>query len=145
MLKLAEDKIIFDLLDGQPEQDPDDLINTIIFPQIKITFTDQQTKTYLGLKIDYPSVCVNELYKNYILTIMIISNINHLKAPNGESRPDLIAEEIVDLLNWNNQVGFNIELISDKENPLNEKYYYRELKFKSITSNSLENGVKKYD
>lgn len=142
---LAEDAEIFNLLEGQPTQEPDDLINTLIFPQIKITFTDQETKTYIGLKIDYPSICRNELYKNYLLTIMIISNNNHLKAANGESRPDLIAEEIIDLLNWNNNIGFTLELVSDIENPLDNKYYYRELKFKSIKSNGVENGMKKYD
>ena len=142
---LAEDVEIFNLLEGQPTQEPDDLINTLIFPQIKITFTDQETKTYIGLKIDYPSICRNELYKNYFLTIMIISNNNHLKSANGESRPDLIAEEIIDLLNWNNNIGFTLELVSDIENPLDNKYYYRELKFKSIKSNGVENGMKKYD
>jgi len=145
MLIMAEDLEIFDLLDGQPAQEPDDLINTKIFPHIKVDFTPSESQTYIGLKIDYPSVCKNELYKNYRLTIMILSNNGHLKTKTGDSRTDLLAEEIIELFNWNNTIGFTLELVSDFEDPFNENFYGRRLVFKSITSNSIKNGNKQHD
>lgn len=144
MMMLAEDAEIFKLLENKDAEYPDDLIGTSIFPQIRIDSTTLEAKTYIGVKLDYPSICKNELYKNYVLTVMIISINDHLKTKTGDSRVDLLAEEITDILNWNDEIGFRIELVSDVEDPLNEKFYYRRLVFKSIVSNSLENGVKKY-
>lgn len=145
MMMMAEDEEIFKLLDNPDAEYPDDLIGVNIFPQIKIDFTEQETRSYIGVKLDYPSICKNELYKNYVLTVMIISNNRHLKDPKtGNSRVDMIAERVTDLLNWNHEYGFRIELVSDIEDPLNEKFYYRRLVFKSLVSNSLENGVTRY-
>lgn len=142
MMMLAEDETIFNILDSKSAEYPDDLINTNIFPQIKIDFPSQEVASYIGLKIDYPSICDNELYKNYRLTIMIISNYAHLKTQTGDSRTDLLGEEIVRVLNWNNELGFRLKLISDVEDPLNENFYYRRLTFKSIIYNSLDNKLK---
>lgn len=145
MMMMANDEEIFKLLDNPDAEYPDDLIGVNIFPQIKVDFTEQETRSYIGVKLDYPSICKNELYKNYVLTVMVISNNRHLKDPKtGYSRVDMIAERVTNLLNWNNEVGFTIELVSDIEDPLNEKFYYRRLVFKSLISNSLEDGVKKY-
>lgn len=145
MMMLAEDETIFTLLDNKTAEYPDDLINVNIFPQIKIDFPSQEVATYIGLKIDYPSVCNNELYKNFHLTIMIISNNAHLKTKTGDSRTDLLGEAIIKVLNWNNDLGFRIEVVSDVEDPLDTNFYYRKLVFKSITSNSMINGMKQND
>lgn len=147
MMMIAEDEITFKTIDNKNAQYPDDLFGTktcpqSIFPQIKIDFTEQEAGTYIGIKIDYPSICKNELYKDYILTIMIISNNAHLKSPNGSNRTDIIAESLIRLFNWNSAIGFSLELVSDVEDPLDTKHYFRKLRFKSLTSNSITNGVK---
>lgn len=142
MMLLAEDETIFKLLDNKSVEFPDELIYKNIFPQIKIDFTVQETQTYICLKIDYPSICNNELYKNYILTVMILSNNAHLKTLDGYSRTDLLGEEIIKILNWNNDMGFRMKVISDVEDPFDKNFYYRKLVFESIVSNSMVNGTK---
>lgn len=150
MTMIVSDETIFKAIDNKKAEYPDDLFGNkvcpqSVFPQIKIDFTEQEAGTYIGIKIDYPSICENELYKDYILTIMIISNNSHLKSPNGFNRTDIIAEALIRLFNWNRSIGFTLELISDVEDPLDLKHYFRKLRFKSISSNSITNGVKKID
>lgn len=135
---------IVNLIDDKDIVYPDDLLGTHIFPQLKIKFTEQEVGSYIGLNISYPTVAKNELYKNYILTILIISHNDCLVTNTGDNRVDLLGEEIVNIFNWNDKIGFTLELKSDFERVLDETHYSRELTFKSITSNSIENGVKKY-
>lgn len=150
MMMIAEDEVTFKTIDNKLAEYPDDLFGTnncsqSIFPHLKVDFTEQEAGTYVCIKIDYPSICKNELYKNYVLTIMIISNNAHLKTITGSSRTDIIAESLIKLFNWNNTIGFVLELESDIEDPLSNKHYFRKLRFKSISPNSVYNGVKKYD
>lgn len=139
---LYENSNIVNLIDDKTIVYPDDLLGTHIFTRLKIDFTEQEVGSYIGLNISYPSVCSNELYKNYILTILIVSHNDHVSTRNGDSRVDLLGEEIVGLLNWNSNIGFILELKSDVERVLDMNHYSRELVFKSITSNSVNNGVK---
>lgn len=149
MMMIAEDEITFKTIDNKNAEYPDDLFGTrtcnqSIFSQLKIDFTEQEAGTYVCIKIDYPSICKNELYKYYILTVLIVSNNAHLKAPNGLNRTDIIAESLINLFNGNDILGFTLELESDIEDPLSNKHYYRKLKLRSISSNSVNNGVKNH-
>lgn len=141
MMMMAEDEEIYKLIDSQTAEYPDDLLGTHIMPQIKISGVPQEVATYIGVKLDYPSISKNELFKDYMLTIMVICENKALDTKTGDSRVDLIAERITQLFNWNDENGFRLDLVSDVEDPLNENYYYRRLLFKSVTSNSLVNGV----
>jgi hypothetical protein len=123
---------------------PQDCMYEVLFPYIKIDYTVDQVGTYIGLKIDSPSICKNELYKNFILTITVICNNSAMRTDYGGTRTDAICGELVKMLNWNNTIGFTLELTSDVEDVLNKDYYYRTVRFKSIASNSIKNGVKPY-
>ena len=140
---LIQNNNIVNLVNANEVEYPDDLKGTHIFPRLKIDFTEQEVGTYIGLNISYPSICNNELYKNYLLTILIVSHNDHISLGN-DSRVDLLGEEITNLFNWNDQIGFTLELKSDIERVLDADHYSRELVFKSITSNSIANGVKRY-
>lgn len=144
MTMLVSNEKIFKLIDNKDISFEycDDLINKNVFPHIKVNFTSQETETYIGIKIDYPSICNNEIYKNYRLTVMILSNNSHLKTHTGESRTDLLGEEIIKVFNWREDLGFRVELISDTEDPFDTNFYYRRLIFKSIASNSMNGGIK---
>lgn len=141
MKLLYESDAIVSLIGDDSIESPDDLLGTHIFPQLKVDFTEQQVGSYIGLKIDYPSICNNELYKNYYLTLLIISHTSHLLC-NGDNRVDLIGEETIKIYNWNEDIGFRLELKSDSEYVLDKSYYVREQIFSSITSNSMVNGVR---
>ena len=121
---------------------PDDLIYTNIFPYLKVDYTIQEAGTYIGIKLEYPDINDNELYKDVILTFLIVSANGCLKVPGGYSRTDLIAEELLSLFNWSSDLGFKIKLYAEKEDPVNENFYYRRLTFESVAPNSVENGVK---
>ena len=121
---------------------PDDLIYTNIFPYLKVDYTVQEAATYIGIKLEYPDINDNEIYKDAILTFLIVSANGHLKVPGGYSRTDLIAEELLSLFNWSDELGFKIKLYAEKEDPVNENFYYRRLIFESVSPNSVENGVK---
>lgn len=141
MKMLYEDEIMVQLIDDKTIEYPDDLIGTHIFPRLKVDFTEQEVGSYIGLKIDYPDICTNELYKNYILTLLFISHNGH-SFYQGSNRVDLMGEESIKLFNWNEKFGFRLELKSDREYVLDKKYYARELMFASIVSNGMVNGVK---
>lgn len=137
MKMIANNETIFKLIDNKEVEYADDLINKNIFSQIMIDFKPERVETYIGIKIDYPSVCANEMFKNYYFTIMIISNKQHLKVPAvGESRTDLISAELIKIFNWNNDIDFRLQLKSDVEDVLNENFYYRRLVFSSIAFNN---------
>ena len=78
---------------------PQDCMYKILFPYIKLDYTVQEVGTYIGLKIDCPSICQNELYKNFILTITVICNNNAMKTDMGGTRTDLICKELIKMLN----------------------------------------------
>ena len=143
---LIKDDELVDLIDATEISYVDDLLNTHIFPHIKVDFTVEDVGTYIGLKIAYPEINDNEIFKDFQLYIMIISNNRHLKTTTGDSRTDMLGEKIVSLLNWNNEIpfAFRLKLLSDIENPLDEDFYYRQIIFESYSPNSIENGIKKY-
>lgn len=126
------------------DENPQDCMYKVLFPYIKIDGTIESVKTYIGLKIDVPNIARNDIYKNFTLTITVISHNSHMRTNYGGTRTDVICGELIKMLNWNNKVGFDLELFFDVEDPLDKNFYYRTVKFKSITSNSMINGVKQY-
>lgn len=144
MMKLAKDPKIFELIDNRdidPET-PDDLIYNNIFPYTKVDHTVQEVGTYICIKLDYPKINRNEIYKNAELTFFIICNTNCMKVRGGFSRTDVIGERIIEMFDWNSELGFRIELVNEAENPIDENFYYRRLIFRSVSPNGMKNGNK---
>lgn len=141
MKLLINNPRIVELIDNNNIETPDDLINQNIFPRLKVDFTAEDASTYIGIKIDYPNITSNDVFKNCIVTFMIISHVGQIKTNTGDSRTDLLAEEITKMFNFNYNLGFTLKLIKDVENPFDENHYYRALSFKTIDYNSLENKI----
>lgn len=141
---LYENEAIVQLIGDTEIEYPDDLIGTHIFPRLKVDLTKQEVESYICIDIDYPTICNNELYKTYLLTVLIISH-NGCSFYLGSNRVDLMAEEVIKMLNWNDTFGFRLELKSDREYVLDKNHYARELMFTSVVSNSRENFVSKSD
>lgn len=146
MMKIASNEKIFELIDNKKAEYPDDLLGNkligcpaSIFPRIDIGFTVLDAGTYIGLKVDFPSISKNDAYKNCLITIMIISHNGHIDYPLGGCRTDLIAEEIIKMFNFNHDYPFEMMLQSDIEDVFNEKFYFRRLTFKTLEHNSAEN------
>lgn len=119
----------------------DDLMGKNIFNQLKINFTMLEQGTYICLKIDYPKISINDTYKKYILTIMVVSHNDTNITLTGDTRTDLIAQELVDMLNFNYGNGFPLELKQEFEEPLDKDWYYRKVIFESLEYNSIENKL----
>jgi len=136
---LINNDIIKNLLNTEIET-ADELINTQIFPRLKVDYdSTNDAKTYIGMKLDYPSITNNDAIKNCTLTFMILSHVNDIRTTTGDSRTDLLAEEITSIFNFNRKISFTFKLVEDVENPYDTNYYYRRLKFEFYAANSLEN------
>lgn len=144
MLKLAQDPTIFELIDNKDidKEDCEDLIYTNIFPYVRVNYTVQEVGSYICVKLNYPEVNNNEIFKNAELYFYVICNNGCLKTKSGYSRTDLIAERILELFDWNSELGFRLELASEREDPIDDNFYYKRLTFKSFSPNGVKNGVK---
>jgi len=138
---LYSNPTIFTIIDSATAETGIDLVNTNIFPRLKIDFTIEDAGTYIGLKIDYPSITSNEDLKNCVITFMIISHINHIQTATGDSRTDLLAEEIIKMFNFNYDSEFTLKLEKDVEDPFDKNFYYRRLTFSTLAINSLDNKM----
>ena len=138
MLKRAEDKEIFDLINntGVSYDCYDDLIYRNIFPFLKVDFTETQAGNYIGVGIDYPVVRARETFKRSRITFLIICNTATLRIGNSSyTRTDSVAERIIELFQNSNELGYDMELYSDIEDIHSSKFYYRELVFQSKSNN----------
>lgn len=135
----AKDDTIFNLINNKSNmiEYPEDLIGINLFPYLKVDYTVEESGTFIGVKIEYPNVNQsNYTYKDTRITILIVCDNKSLATNSGYIRTDLVAERIVELLNYNRYFGYELRLVSDSEDPLNEKYYYRKLIFKSEANNT---------
>jgi len=138
---LADNPTIFALLDNPNAEIGDDLINHNIFPRLKINFTATDASTYIGIKIDYPSITSNSAIKDCVITFMIISHKDHISTIWGDSRTDLIAEELIKMFNFNYKLGYTLKLVKDMEDPFDVNYYYRRVTFATEDTNSIGNKL----
>ncbi len=143
MIKMIiENDKIFQLIDNKNIEVPDDLLGTSIFPYLRIDGTNLDVGTYIGFKIDYPNISINNTVKNITLTFMIYCHNDCLLYKNTDARTDLIAEELINIFNFHSDIAFNkLELTNSVENPYNTDYYSRQLVFKSKSLNSIENKL----
>lgn len=135
----AKDDTIFNLINNKSEtiEYPEDLIGINLFPYLKVDYTVEESGTFIGVKIEYPNINQsNYTYKDTRITVLIVCDNQSLATKSGYIRTDLVAERIVELLNYNRCFGYELRLVSDSEDPLNEKYYYRKLMFKSEANNT---------
>ena len=142
--KFAQDETIFNLINNKSDniEYPEDLIGVNLFPYLKIDYTVEEAGTFIGVKVEYPNINVsNYTYKDTHITVLIVCDNKSLKTDSGYIRTDLVAERITELLNYNRWLGYEVRLVSDMEDPLNDKYYYRKIVFKSEANNTR----KKYE
>ena len=141
MLKIAQDDEIIKLLNNPKVEYNEDLIGTTIFPYLKIDGTMQESKVCIGVAVNFPSVNKkNKLFKNTTVTILVMCDNGVLNMSNGSCRTDLLIERVCEIINWNDWLGFDMELVYDDEAPFNENLYTREVQFKSLAHNNTLNG-----
>lgn len=140
---LCSNATVVTLIDATEElKCNDDLLGTHIFPFFKVNFTLEETGTYLCVKIDEMNNPQNTSFSPYRFSVMVISHNGHL-LNKGCSRVDVLGETIKELLNWNDDFGFQLEFKNSTEGFLGERYYYRTLEFISKTYNNLQNKIRR--
>lgn len=138
---ILENNRIVELIDNKGINDPSDLLGVNIFPFPKIDYTLQDASTYICMQINYPNLLDNDLYKNTVISFLVISHMSVILTPTGDSRVDLIAEELCKDFTWNQDIDiFRLQLVSDTEAPLTKDYYYRRLTFRTYANNNTSNG-----
>lgn len=108
---------------------------------MKIPNTTLEAKNYICFDFNARGSSYNDLYKNVTITIAAICHESEIKTMWG-NRHDVLGGVILDVFNWSNVIGLELELISDTESILEEKYHVRTLKFTNLVLNSIKNGVK---
>lgn len=146
MLAICGNERIVSLIGDDGIEYPDDLIDTHIFPYLKIDYTAQNAGTYIGVAVDFPTINRNEIYKNMKITILVVVSNGSMRVEDseykGKCRTDLITEELINIFDWNDFLGFKLKMYSDKEDVFNESFYCRKLVFTSVSDNGIRNGVK---
>jgi hypothetical protein len=122
---------------------PEKLTKENLFPRIKIPDTTTTVKNYICFDYNSKENKYNDIYKTVIINMVVLCHKDEINTIWG-SRHDVLGGVLVDMFNWSNLLGFQLELTIDKESIWEKDYYARELQFTNTVSNSMKNGVKRY-
>ena len=141
---LYENPSIIELLDSpyvDPEQ-PDTAVGTCIFSYVRVPQTQEQVGTFIGVKITTLSpYSENDRFSNTRIHIVILCAFDKLNVKGQKgTRTEIIAAEIEDSLNWNDEFGFKLRLQSVAEEMATQEYYGCIMTFDTIRSSTLKNG-----
>ena len=139
---LIDDDVIVNTINGVDIKYSDELLGKYIFPYLKIDYTVQDVGTYIGVKVDYVNTNPNPVVKDMTVTFLIMSNTQHILTELGDTRTDILADEINKLLVWNNNIGFSFYLVSDNEDPYDETFYYRKIILRAREEDNILSGKK---
>lgn len=138
---LYSDKDIVEILDN-PKIDPEcpeDLVYENIYPCIRIPGTQDISKNFITFTVDdterMPS---NTVMKTQTIQFVIFVHKDHIKTKYGMARHDLLGYLIRDIFNLSNQLGPQMELMSNREGVTDTDYHTRTLRFELIDDNSTK-------
>ena len=144
---LGNEKIVAAIESKSANYDPDSpdtLIYENVFPYLRIPDVQMVAETYVLMAVDMISPSrTNEFFVNMRLTIWVMAHQETMRMTGKSStRIDYIADEIEEMLVNTSEFGYGmLELMSNKEIILNEKYQYRELVFRNL--DAKESPVKR--
>lgn len=124
---------IVKLINEKDISNPEDLIYHNFFNFIRVPETIDEERNYICVKIDVPEVYTSSLFfKQIIITIYVVSHQKQMVTEFGGARPDLIAEQIEEILIDYEGIGKKkLVEISNVEKDLGDRHRCRILKFKA--------------
>lgn len=138
---LCTDEDIVEILDN-PDIDPtcpEDLVYQNLYPFVRIPGTQDVARNYICYTVDdmerSPS---NPAMKSQYIQFVIFVPKDLITTKCGVSRHDLLGYLIRDIFNLSNQLGPQMELISNREGVTDTDYLTRTLKFELIDDNSTK-------
>lgn len=135
---LIENDDIVTALDASEIEDRYDLTYTHLYPYLRVPDTQTETGSYILVAVSVPHVSTkNNSYKIMEITICVVSHQDHMQTQWGGTRNDIISGIIIDEFNWSDILGFEMELVSDKESILTDVYHLREIRFHALAKNYM--------
>lgn len=141
MARLISIPDVYMLINNSDITKASDMINKNLFSYMWIPDTTTTVKNYICFDYNSTKSSINESFKNVTINIGVICPKSEIITPWG-NRFDVLAGVLIESINWSNFLGFELELVSDKENIFENNYHGRMLQFKNLSFNSLKNGVK---
>lgn len=141
MNKIISTPDIFELVNNKDISKPSQMRNKNIFSFMKIPNTTMSVKNYLCFDYNSKISNRNKVYKDITINIAVVCHESDITTSYG-NRHDVLGGVVIDTINWSDFLGFQLELVSDKEDVWEKEYNVRILQFKNLTLNSFENGVK---
>jgi hypothetical protein len=141
MNELCSTPDIFTLIDNDKISQPDQMSDNNLFSYMKIPDTTLEVENYICFDVNARSSSYNDLYKNITINMAVVCHNHNIKAGMG-NRHDLLGGVVIDILNFSNLLGLQLELVSDTETIWEKEYNVRLLQFKNLTLNSVRNGVR---
>lgn len=133
---LVENDDIVTALGADDIDDRYSLIYTHLYPYLRVPDTKTETGSYILISISVPRVSTkNNTYKMMEITICVVTHQDHMQTTYNANRNDLLAGIIIDEFNWSDILGFEMELVSDKESILTDVYHLREIRFHALAKN----------
>lgn len=122
---------IIRLIDAKDFENTEDLINENIFYFLRVPEAPEEEKTYICIEVDIPDTgsVYNNLMRELIVTIYIITHENLMATPSG-TRTDLLSAEIDKLLSSQRIIGkTKMELLTNIANGIGVKHRCRIMTF----------------
>lgn len=121
---------------------PDEYLNKNIFGYIRIPDTITDVMNYICFDISQKRISeANSIMKEQYYMFYVYSHEDDISTPYGLERHDLLAYLIIDLFNYSNMFGTQLQLVSNIPGVMDSHYSSRCLTFKAVDTNSINRGV----
>ena len=138
---LYSDEDIIEILDN-PNLSPDapeEYVGENIFGFLRVPGTQDTSKNFITFIVDdMGRTPNNQVMKSQYVQFVVFVHKDLVKTKYGVERHDLIGYIIRDIFNLSNQLGPQMELVSNREGIADNDFYTRTLKFELIDDNSTK-------
>ena len=138
---LYSDEDIIEILDN-PNLDPsapEEYVNENIFSFLRVPGTQDTSKNFITFIVDdMGRTPNNQAMKSQYVQFVVFVHKDLVKTKYGMARHDLLGYLIRDIFNLSNQLGPQMELVSNREGIADNDFYTRTLKFELIDDNSTK-------
>lgn len=127
---------IYQFIDNTEITKPTQMINKNIFSYMKIPNATTVVKNYICFNYNSKMSTKNSVLKNCTVNIAVVCHEDDISTSYG-NRHDVLGGIIQNSFNWSNILGFDLELVSDTESILENRYHCRTLQFVNLSTNNL--------
>ena len=132
-------------LEKQIENDEADITDYIyknIFPFLYLPDAQDTVRNFVCFDVDdIGGIDYNNAEKRKQITFWCVSHKDDVKTQYDAERQDLLSYIILSLFNWSTMFGTTIKKVYNTFKIIDNGWYCREIKFQSIETNNLVNGM----